>query len=136
MGAAVRTPDLALPVVCVTLFRVVCLRFYTEFNSSVVRDSIVGVETRYVWTVRGSNPGGGEIFRTRVDRPWGLPRLLYNGYRVSFPGLKRPGRGVDHPSHLVPRLKKEQSYTSTPPLGLHGLFLVELYLFPAAERSS
>jgi hypothetical protein len=34
------------------------------------------------------------------------------------------GRGVElttHP-HLVPRLKKEYSYTSTPPLGLHGLF--------------
>jgi len=24
-----------------------------------------------------------------------------------FPGIKRPGRGVDHPSHLTPRLKKE-----------------------------
>jgi len=24
----------------------------------------------------------------------------------SFPGIKRPGRGVDHP-HLTPRLKKE-----------------------------
>jgi hypothetical protein len=28
---------------------------------------------------------------------------------------------TNHP-HLVPRLKKEYSYTSTPPLGLHGLF--------------
>ena len=36
------------------------------------------------WTVRGSNPGGGEIFHTRPDRPWGPPSLLYNGYRV-FP---------------------------------------------------
>jgi hypothetical protein len=25
----------------------------------------------------------------------------------SFPGVKRPGRGVDHPPHLAPRLKKE-----------------------------
>ena len=25
----------------------------------------------------------------------------------SFPGVKRPGRGVDHPLHLVPNLKKE-----------------------------
>jgi len=25
----------------------------------------------------------------------------------SFPGVERPGRGVDHPPHLVPRLKKE-----------------------------
>jgi hypothetical protein len=29
--------------------------------------------------------------------------------------------GINHPLHLVPRLKKEQSYTSTPPLGLHDL---------------
>jgi len=45
-----------------------------------------------------------EIFRTRLDRQWGPSSLLYNGYWVSFPGVKRPGRGVDHPSH---RLKKE-----------------------------
>jgi hypothetical protein len=37
------------------------------------------------WTVRGSNPGGGEIFRTRPGRPWGLPSLFCNGYQV-FPG--------------------------------------------------
>ena len=30
-----------------------------------------------------------------------------NGYRVSFPGVKRPGRGLEHPPHLVPGLKKE-----------------------------
>jgi hypothetical protein len=40
--------------------------------------------------VRGSNPGGGEIFITRPDRPWGLPSLLYNGYRV-IPGDKAAG---------------------------------------------
>jgi hypothetical protein len=40
--------------------------------------------------VRGWNPGGGEIFRTRPDRPWGLPSLLYNGYRV-IPGSKAAG---------------------------------------------
>ena len=39
------------------------------------------------WTVRETNPGGGEIFRTRPDRPWGPSSLLYNGYRV-FPGGK------------------------------------------------
>jgi len=51
-------------------------------------------------------PVGGKIFRTRPDRSWGPPSLLYNGYRVSFPGVKRPGRAVDHPPHLAPRLKK------------------------------
>ena len=49
------------------------------------------------WMVRGSNPGEGEIFRTRPDRTKGPPNLLYNGYRVSFWGVKRPGRGFDHP---------------------------------------
>jgi hypothetical protein len=48
-------------------------------------------------TVRESNPGGGEIFRTRPDRPWGPSSLLYNGYQVSFAGVKRSGRGADNP---------------------------------------
>ena len=34
---------------------------------------------------------------TRPDRPWGPHSLLYNEYRVSFPGVKRPKRGVDQP---------------------------------------
>jgi len=38
------------------------------------------------WTVRGSNPGGGEIFHTCPDRPWGPPSLLYNGCRVFVGG--------------------------------------------------
>jgi len=48
------------------------------------------------------------------------------------PGLSRAQSSwgvalTTHP-HLVLRLRKEQSYTSTPPLGLHGLFWGELYL--------
>jgi len=39
------------------------------------------------WMVRGSNSTGGEIFRTRPDRLWDPPSLLYKGYRV-FPGSK------------------------------------------------
>jgi len=31
--------------------------------------------------------------------------------------------------HLVPRLKKEHSYTSTPPVGVHGVFWGEVYLY-------
>jgi hypothetical protein len=47
------------------------------------------------WKVRGSNPGGSEIFRTCPDRLWGAPSLLYNGYWV-FPGGKEgPGRDAD-----------------------------------------
>jgi hypothetical protein len=47
--------------------------------------SSVGLATG--WTVRGSNPGGGQIFCTCPDQPWGPPSLLYNGYWV-FPGGK------------------------------------------------
>ena len=35
----------------------------------------------------------------------------------SFPGVKRPERGVDHPPHLAPRFRKAYSYTCTPPIG-------------------
>jgi hypothetical protein len=94
----------------------------------VGRDRSFGIAIRCSWTVRGPNPGKGEIFHTRPYRPWGPPSLLYNGFRV-FPWLKRSGRGVDHPPHLVPKLKKEQGYTCTPPLALRGLFYGELYLY-------
>jgi hypothetical protein len=43
-------------------------------------------------------------------------KVLYNGYRV-FPGLKRPGRGADHPPISSAEVEHEYSYTSTPPLG-------------------
>jgi hypothetical protein len=49
------------------------------------------------WTVRESNHCAVEIFRTRPDRPWNPPIFPQNGYRVSFPGVERPGRDVDHP---------------------------------------
>jgi hypothetical protein len=40
--------------------------------------------------VRGSNPGEGDIFRTRPDRFWDPPSLLRNGYRI-IPGGKAAG---------------------------------------------
>lgn len=60
--------------------------------------SVVG-RTRLVtgWAVKSSNPGAGEIFSIRQDRLRGPPSPLYKGYRGSFPDVKRPQRGVDHP---------------------------------------
>jgi hypothetical protein len=89
-------------------------------------NSVAGIVTG--WTVRGSNPGGGKIFRTRPDRPWGPPSFITVSIS-SFPGVKQPGRSVDHSSHLAPRSKKEWSYISTPRLDLCGLFWGELYLY-------
>jgi hypothetical protein len=70
-GYTVRTPDLSL----------VCSCFISHF---------ISIPTSPSWMVRESNPGEGEIFSTRPDRPWGLPSLLYNGYRV-IPGGKVAG---------------------------------------------
>ena len=65
------------------------------------RVSSVGVATRYDWTVRGSNSGGSEIFRTRPDGP-----LCHTQPSAQWvPGLF-PGSGVDHPPHLTPRMKE------------------------------
>ena len=47
------------------------------------------------WMVWGSNPGGGEIFRTCPDWPWGPHGLLKNGYRVVLGGKERLGRDAD-----------------------------------------
>jgi len=48
----------------------------------------------------------GETFRTRPDRSWRPPSLLYSG-NGSFPGILQQGCGIDHPLHPAPRLKKE-----------------------------
>jgi hypothetical protein len=78
-------------------------------------DSSVGIATRYRLDGPGINTGGGDIFRNLPDRSCGPPSLLYSEFQVSLPEVKRPGRGVDHPPYLAPRLKKEYSYTSTIP---------------------
>jgi hypothetical protein len=42
----------------------------------------------------------------------------------SFPGVKRPGRGADHPPTSSAEVENEYSYTSTPPLGTWWPFYV------------
>jgi hypothetical protein len=70
--------------VCMYIYICVCVYVAKVIWYSGLAQSVWRLST--CW----SNPGGGEIFRTRPDRPWGLSRLLYNGYRV-FPGSKAAG---------------------------------------------
>jgi hypothetical protein len=78
--------------------------------------SVPGQEHIYLkYLSESSALGGGEIFHTCPDLPWGPPSLLYNGYRV-FPGVKeRPGRDGD-PSPPSSAVAMNESYTSTPPM--------------------
>jgi len=64
----------------------------------LARDIVAGIATSYgLGAAEKANLVGLEVLRTRPDRPWGPPSLLYGKYRVSFPGVKRPGRGFNHP---------------------------------------
>ena len=108
-------------------FNEVYIRLYKIiYQLCVGQDSSVVIATRYGLggqEIESRRLGGGvEMFRTRPDRPSGPPNLLYNGNRV-FPGGEAAGVWrcpLTH--HLAPRLKKRQSYTSTPLLGFRGLF--------------
>jgi hypothetical protein len=72
------------------------LLFYDR--STWGQDSSVGIATGdgLDSPIQGLNPGGGEIFCTHPDWPWGPPSLLHNGYWV-FTGVMWLGRGADHP---------------------------------------
>ena len=106
------------------------LNFVSEFRENfevttyyfVGHDNVVGIVTRY------GLEGLGIQFRCRRDflhlsRPTvGSDQPPVKGGTGPFQRLKRPRRGVDHPPHLKPRLNKDYSFTSTPPLVLLGLF--------------
>jgi len=92
------------------------LYYFTPFDCvGRVSQSVQRLATG--WTVRGSNPGGGEIFRTCPYWPWGPPSLMYNGYRVFPRGKERPGRDADPSPPSSAMVKKGYIYTSTPPMG-------------------
>jgi hypothetical protein len=87
----------------------------------VGRDSSVGIVTRYGLDGPGIESQWGEIFTPIQTGPVAHPASYTMG-TGSFPGVKRLGHGVDHPPSSSAKVKEKCSYTSTPPLGLHGLF--------------
>jgi hypothetical protein len=58
------------------------------------------------WTVQGLNPGGGGArFSAPIQiGPGAHPSSSTIG-TGSFPGVKRPGRGIDHPSPFSTEVK-------------------------------
>jgi hypothetical protein len=58
--------------------------------------SSVGIAIGYGLDGPGIESRWGRDFSHTSRLALGPPSLLYNGYQV-FPGVKRPGRGADHP---------------------------------------
>ena len=81
----------------------ICIQSYGDSILHEVKNTLcilshiwVCIATRYGMDGLGIESQWGRDFRTRSDRPCGPPSLLDNGYRVSFPGVKRPTRGLNH----------------------------------------
>jgi hypothetical protein len=53
---------------------------------------------------------------------WRLPGALFNGYRGSFPGLKRPGREVAHCPPSSAEVKSEWNLISPHPVCFPGVY--------------
>jgi hypothetical protein len=96
--------------------------------------------TRYGLDGPGNESRWGEIFRTRPDRPWGPPTLLYNGHRVSFPGCKaaRAWRWPPTPSSAEVKERVElylYSYgPSWPVIGWPLPFTYLIYIFLSSGK--
>ena len=73
----------------------------------MARDSSVGTATRYKLDGPGTESRWGRDFSAPVQTGPGAHPASYKMGTGSFPGVRRTGRGVDHPPHLVPRLRKE-----------------------------
>jgi len=71
------------------------------------------------WAVWGLNSLVGGTFHTHPHQICGPHSLLYNGYKVSFQGVKWLRHGADHPYPSSAKVKEE----------------VELYLYPVPVPS-
>jgi len=73
--------------------RYLCIHTHTHTRTYGDRDNPVVIAT--VWTVRGSNPGVGEIFLIVQTGPETHP-VSCKMRTEPLPGVKRPRRGADH----------------------------------------
>jgi hypothetical protein len=55
------------------------------------------------------------------DQLWGPPSFLFNGYTGSFPRVQQLEHDVDYSPASSTKVKNKWSYTSTPPICLHGI---------------
>ena len=85
----------------------------------VGRDSSVGIATRYGLDGAGIESRWGASFSAPVRNDPGAHPTYYTMGTGSFPGVKRPGRGIGHPTTYCAEVKER----------------VELYLYSTSEPS-
>ena len=85
------------------------------------RDSSVGTAARYGLDGPGLESRWEARFHSPVKTGPGAHPTFYIMGTGSFPGVKRPGRDVDHPP--------ESSAEVTTPQGLRSLFYGKIYLY-------
>jgi hypothetical protein len=102
-------------IICfIQLSEILFIKHNVAINlTSVGQDSSVGMATRYGLDIPRIESSWWGSFPYLSRPAWGPPSLLYNVYQVSFPGVKRLGRGIDHP----------------PPLSVEVKERVELYIY-------
>jgi hypothetical protein len=72
----------------------------------VGRDSSIGIVTRYGLDGPGMESRWRRDFSAPAQTDPGAHPVSYTMGTGPFPGVKRPGCDVDHPPHVMPRLKK------------------------------
>jgi len=85
----------------------VCRVFYVIPRVLGSRDSSVDIATRYGLDGPGIESRWGERFSAPVQTGPEAHPVSYTMGTGSFLGVEQPKRGVDHLSHLAPRLRKE-----------------------------
>ena len=89
--------------------------------------SSVGIATGYGMDGPGIESRWGRDF-PHLSRPTpGAHRAFYTVSTGSFPEVKRPGRGVDHPPPSSTEIKERIKLYISSPTGLSALFQGELY---------
>jgi len=96
---------------------------------SFIKSIVVGIATR----LRAGRPelqipvDGINFSPNYPDRVRGPPSLLFNWYLGSISGIKRTSCEFNPPSSAG--IKNEWSYTSIPPICLHGVDIDKFYLY-------
>jgi hypothetical protein len=87
-------------------------------RDTIKRTFVLQFRTSQLLWDHGSNYFGGEISRSVRTGPEAHPAFCTIAIR-SCQGVKRPGRGADHPPPSSVGLKSSRIYTSISPLRLH-----------------